>query len=901
MKKINLPYFSVLFLVFVWCNARSNNYYFSTLSGDDSRTFLQAENPSTPWKTISKFNAIFNQLQPGDTIFFKRGEQFSGGLIINKSGILNNAIVISAYGSGTNPVINGFVTVTQWTYLGNGIYQSNQLSTGPLVNMVVVNGINYAKGRFPNATTPNGGYLDIDNVSGNTISSNQLGASPDFDGGQVVIRARHWILEKPTIANHAGDQIQYSGSLSYGPLKGYGFFIQDHPGTLDQFGEWYYNPSSKKLQMFFGSQGPGGSIVQISSIDDLVLVTANFIDLQNLTFVGANRCAITNSSQNIDHLSIVNCDIQYAGIDAIFFHSAFNFTLEGCSITNTNNVALKLFYCPNTTIRNSEIRNTGMQPGMGTGGDGNYAAVLSEASGFQAEYNRIVNTGYIALRFGNGDNLIKNNLIDTFCAVLDDGAGIYTYASDGAIANRIITGNIVLNGLGASDGTPATIVAAAEGIYIDDNAKNIQVSDNTVSGCISNGIFIHNTQNITISDNTFYDNTTQCLLKSDGFGNALSGLSVTNNIYFSKNPGDGVFQVISDANNIMGIGNFDNNRYVRPFHNVLPIIAEYPNGAGTVLHNLMEISEWTSTFGYGQGSTKSPVEVSPYKINGLTSSNKLPNDGFDHDIIGTWCFSPYSDCATNWVSNSLLDAGCLKVSGPSPSRIGMFCGAVSNSKYYIVRFSAYANKNSSMEVFLMQDKTPWEIISATASVALSNQRKEYELLIANPTSEPLSTIQFQFGDENTIYWMDNIQMFEANISHTNPEDYIVFEFNATDSEKSVTLNGEYMDAHGNTFSDYVIIPPFRSVVLIKKECLATGAIICPQSECDYTLNPIPENTYYASNRLSSSGTVDASIPVEFLSGNQIELNPGFTIQPGASFEANISTCMIEIPALAMEP
>ncbi|MBK8501576.1 MAG: right-handed parallel beta-helix repeat-containing protein [Saprospiraceae bacterium] len=309
-----------------------------------------------------------------------------------------------------------------------------------------------------------------------------------------------------------------------------------------------------------------------------------------------------------------------------------------------------------------------------------------------AEYNSIINTGYIALRFGDGDNLIKNNLIDTFCAVLDDGAGIYTYASDGIIANRKITENIVLNGLGASDGTPATIVAAAEGIYIDDNAKNIQVSGNTVSGCISNGLFIHNTQNITLTANTLFHNTTQCLLKSDGFGNALSGLTVTNNIYFSKNVGDVVFQITSDANNLSGIGNFNNNRYVRPFHNLLPIVAEYPNGEGTVLHDLMEISDWTAAFGYGQGSTKSPIEIRPYQITSFTSSNKLPNDGFNQDIVGTWCFSTSSDCATSWVNNSLLDAGCLKVSGPSPSRIGMFCGAVLNSKFYIVRFSAYASK-----------------------------------------------------------------------------------------------------------------------------------------------------------------------------------------------------------------
>ncbi|MBK8501575.1 MAG: hypothetical protein IPL46_04850 [Saprospiraceae bacterium] len=204
-----------------------------------------------------------------------------------------------------------------------------------------------------------------------------------------------------------------------------------------------------------------------------------------------------------------------------------------------------------------------------------------------------------------------------------------------------------------------------------------------------------------------------------------------------------------------------------------------------------------------------------------------------------------------------------------------------------------------MEVFLMQDKTPWEIISAAASLPLTNQRQEYELLIANPTTETLSTIQFQFGDENTTYWMDNIQMFDANITPTNPSEYLIFEFNATITEKSVSLDGQYLDAHGTLYDGNVMIPPYHSVVLIKKECLGTGAILCPQSDCDYSSNPIQPNTYFASNQVSSSGIVQQNATIEFLAGNLIQLNPGFTVQSGGAFEAKINNCMIQSPSSAM--
>ena len=56
-------------------------YYFSSQSGDDSRTSLQAQNPATPWKTLNKLNTFMN-LQPGDSVLFKRGETFYGTLIL---------------------------------------------------------------------------------------------------------------------------------------------------------------------------------------------------------------------------------------------------------------------------------------------------------------------------------------------------------------------------------------------------------------------------------------------------------------------------------------------------------------------------------------------------------------------------------------------------------------------------------------------------------------------------------------------------------------------------------------------------------------------------------------------------------------------------------------------------
>src|SRR5215210_1153976 len=111
----------------------ATTYYFSTVSGDDSRTSTQAKSSSTPWKTLSKLNSFFSSLQPGDSILLKRGETFYGSITVIKSGTSSSPIIIGAYGTGSKPVITSLVTLTNWVSKGNGIWESYNSSLGATV------------------------------------------------------------------------------------------------------------------------------------------------------------------------------------------------------------------------------------------------------------------------------------------------------------------------------------------------------------------------------------------------------------------------------------------------------------------------------------------------------------------------------------------------------------------------------------------------------------------------------------------------------------------------------------------------------------------------------------------------------------------------------------------------
>src|ERR1700690_3766 len=103
-KKILFTLISVLLTGY---STSAKNYYVSN-SGNDSNDGLSI---STPWQSLSKVSS-FTGLTAGDSVLFNCGDIFYGTLIINNSGSSANPITIGAYGTGANPVITGFTTIT---------------------------------------------------------------------------------------------------------------------------------------------------------------------------------------------------------------------------------------------------------------------------------------------------------------------------------------------------------------------------------------------------------------------------------------------------------------------------------------------------------------------------------------------------------------------------------------------------------------------------------------------------------------------------------------------------------------------------------------------------------------------------------------------------------------------
>ncbi len=78
------------------------NYYVSSSEGDDAN---DGRSSATPFQSLEKISAT--GLGPADSVLFKAGDSFIGQLLVNGSGRKDSLIVVSTYGIGDKPLLDG--------------------------------------------------------------------------------------------------------------------------------------------------------------------------------------------------------------------------------------------------------------------------------------------------------------------------------------------------------------------------------------------------------------------------------------------------------------------------------------------------------------------------------------------------------------------------------------------------------------------------------------------------------------------------------------------------------------------------------------------------------------------------------------------------------------------------
>lgn len=643
-------------LLLLASEAWATNYYFSSTDGNDSRTSLEAQNPSTPWQSLKKLNSFFSSLQPGDSVLLKKGDIFVGSILLNKSGSLSSPIVIGAYGTGNKPIVTGFTELSTWTSVGSGIYESAAISSSSL-NILTLNDVISPIGRYPNANAANGGYLTItSHVNNSSITGSTLPAN--YTGGEVVMRKTRWVMDRCKITAQSGGTISYSGGTSwYNPQDGFGYFIQNNKNTLDALGEWYFDTSTKKVSVFFGSNSPSSYIVAAATVTDLVYGSSkSYITFDGIVFKGANNNLF--NLQNCTNITIQNSEL-FGATSGVYDYpsNSTSIKVSGNRFESLTDYGCLLTKGSTNEISNNVFKNIGTIAGAGSNGDGGQIAIWVSGANNTIRYNSISTTGYIPIRFeGGNNNVVQYNYVDYYCYVKDDGGGIYTYNGNGSTAvytGQKVINNIIVNGIGAPLGTDAPSRSEVYGIYMDENSSGIEVSGNTIANGNSFGIMNHNAHDINYNNNTLYNNLAQAVWWQNATASPVPvrGLNVKRNIFFSQLASQDAarFWCTTGTSDISLFGTFDSNYYCRPIAETSPIVVSQPSFSTYLFYSL---AGWKSLYNKDTYSKKTSVAVNDtsvirFEFNATNASKTIPLSdtyiGVDSTIYsGNISLAPYS-------------------------------------------------------------------------------------------------------------------------------------------------------------------------------------------------------------------------------------------------------------------
>ncbi|MCU7548252.1 right-handed parallel beta-helix repeat-containing protein [Chitinophagaceae bacterium LB-8] len=631
---------TIILLIIVSLQANATDYYFSNRGSDATGNGSQA----APYASIEKLNTL--NLNPGDRVFFKRGDTFYGSITCGGSGTSGNNIVFSAYGNGAKPIITGFTTLSKttsgnWTQISTvpNIWETtnpvnNGLSTE--LRIVTVDGRDMEMGRYPNHTSSWGGYLKYENHDGDSaIIDNELPTTTNWTGARIVIKYASYMIDTAIITQHIASG---GGSrLSFDPEKikkksglpnNWGYIICNDPRTLDVHGEWYYDKSTKKLRICLkAGTTPANYTIKVSSIAKTFTATdRSYIVVDDIRFEGANEYGISfqGSKNGSSNTVVQNCDVQYCGLNGLHCgvntDADYNWLVLRNFIADCHDVSVYARNTRGVTVYGNTIKRNGLLTTMGGVGTQALIGVWCARSNYTLRRNYIDSIGYVGTRWTASDVMIDSNYITNFTLVIDDGGGTYS-GNGGSASNRKVLHNVIVNGLGNAEGTNRKDFRSY-GIYLDNSSNNVEVAYNIVGNCKDGAFYLHNSKNINVHDNLFYGSSigqrqvVWICNDLDGDQNMISQLQFKHNTVIARarnewvmkifvRPADsaylGLIDEASGATAGTNLNNgIDSNIYARPFNQdsaaIYAIWGTYV--AGSEQKRYYTNAQWEKAFGH---------------------------------------------------------------------------------------------------------------------------------------------------------------------------------------------------------------------------------------------------------------------------------------------------------------
>lgn len=732
---MNFKAIGLITYLFICLNTFSTNYYFS-ITGNDNNA---GTNKNSPYKSIEKLSIV--NLLPGDSILFKKGEVFIGQIQLKSSGTAQHSIVVSAYGEGTSlPVITGASSVPNWNVYpqDSKLYYTTVLK--PVKQLYLDNTL-LDLARYPNSPNflkaksglTNG---NIQQASPTTLTQ----ASGYWVGATVKYRSNDWTWEYRPISGFSNGNISYSVDTRYGVNAGNTFFIENKKEQLDAKNEWYYDNATKQV-IYYPANSANIHTSNVKAVlhDNGVKIDSliSYIKIANIVFDKFAKNGIYGVAKN-SYIEVDNCafmNIEEVGVK--FYRKASNCLVNNCFLKDIRGRGISFVESYRNTISNNTLRRIGLIPGRGLSGINNFSGIICEirdetksksfdqydsiANHNYVLHNTIDSTGYIGIRVDGQYNNIEKNIINHAMQTMNDGGGLYCYNT--VTRSSKINNNFVMNS--------STQAGSTNGIYIDNDAFDMTVQNNTIANIPGNGVLINaQAHDNTVRSNTLFNNYIGICF-SDWGTTAIYGNKIYQNTIVSNAPGNPSIQINSSTGRY-NVAVADSNYYINPFdENIFQYMWKQ-----TISFNL---TTWRTKIPYNDLHAIALTNLAPKATAGtlFLFTNKLDSPR-TVDLTGCGC----TDLKSTQINQLILAPFTSQVLIKDPAKC---TGLVNDTPFTLPTFT-WPLANYDNGVFA--NDSVFNVISGISEI----EKNENFSIFPNPASvgENLKLCSFQ-KDETPIY------------------------------------------------------------------------------------------------------------------------------------------------------
>ncbi len=335
-------------------------YYLSN-NGNDKNTGLS---PDAPYKSIERINSL--DIKPGDKILLKRGDKFTGSILVKTSGTKEIPIIISSWGEGNRPVLSGSTPVTAKGSKGASVYRCG---IGKPVKQVFINDHWLDLARYPSK-----GFFGIDGGDKKSLKDRELLLQDvDCTGATARIRAVNWQYEIARVAKHECDTLIFEKNMIYRCQKDYGYFLDNKLEFMTEPGEWYYDDQRSGLYFI----PPEGIEVKKMSVEACIIdagiqiTNANHIIIEGIRFEKFFLAGILGQSGS-SNIRINGCEFNKIHQDGISLESGTShYIISNNDISDIKGRGIACLDTHDSVIRHNQVKRVGLFPGYGYDGVNN--------------------------------------------------------------------------------------------------------------------------------------------------------------------------------------------------------------------------------------------------------------------------------------------------------------------------------------------------------------------------------------------------------------------------------------------------------------------------------------------------------------------------------------------------